>query len=78
VTAGSVKGVAAPKGTPKEIVAALQTRLQKISEDPDFKKIMVDLGQPVNFMAAAEYRPWLKAQSDHYGTLIKTLGIETK
>lgn len=78
VTAGSVKGVAAPKGTPKEIVAALQTRLQKISEDPDFKKIMVDLGQPVNFMPAAEYRPWLKAQSDHYGTLIKTLGIETK
>jgi tripartite-type tricarboxylate transporter receptor subunit TctC len=78
VTAGSVKGLAAPKGTPKEIVAALQARLQKVAEDPDFKKIMVDLGQPVNFMPAAEYRTWLKAQSDQYGMLIKTLGIETK
>jgi tripartite-type tricarboxylate transporter receptor subunit TctC len=78
VTAGSVKGVAAPKGTPKEIVAALQTRLQKMSEDPEFKKIMGDLGQPVDFMPAAEYRTWLKGQYDRYGELIKTLGIETK
>ena len=78
VTAGSVKGLAAPKGTPKEIVAALQTRLQRISEDPDFKKIMADLGQPVNYMPGAEYRTWLKAEYDKYGNLIKTLGIETK
>jgi tripartite-type tricarboxylate transporter receptor subunit TctC len=78
VTAGSVKGLAAPKGTPKEVVAALQTRMQKISEDPDFKRIMADLGQPVNYMPGAEYRTWLKAQYDQYGSLIKTLGIETK
>jgi tripartite-type tricarboxylate transporter receptor subunit TctC len=78
VTAGSVKGLAAPKGTSKEIVVALQGRMQKISEDPEFKKIMADLGQPVNYMPGAEYKAWLKAESDHYGTLIKTLGIETK
>ncbi len=78
VTAGSVKGVAAPKGTPKEIVAALQGRLQKIAEDPEFRKIMAELGQPVNYMPGAEYRTWLKAQYDQYGMLIKTLGIETK
>jgi tripartite-type tricarboxylate transporter receptor subunit TctC len=78
VTAGSVKGVAAPKGTPKEIVAALESRLQKISADPEFAKIMGDLGQPVNFMPGAEYRTWLKAESDHYASLIKTLGVETK
>lgn len=78
VTAGSVKGVAAPKGTPKEIVAAVQTRMQKIAEDPEFRKIMVDLGQPVNYMPGAEYRTWLKAQYDQYGMLLKTLAIETK
>lgn len=77
-TAGSVKGVAAPKGTPKEVVQALQARLQKIAEDPEFKKIMGDLGQPVNYMGAAEYKAWLKVQSDKYASLIKTLGIETK
>jgi tripartite-type tricarboxylate transporter receptor subunit TctC len=78
VTAGSVKGVAAPKGTPKEILAALQGRFQKIAEDPEFQKIMGDLGQPVNFMPAAEYKGWLKAQSDQYAALIKSLGIEAK
>lgn len=78
VTAGSVKGLAAPKGTPKEVVAALESRLQKISVDPEFKKIMVDLGQPVNYLPGAEYRTWLKAEYGKYGSLIKTLGIETK
>lgn len=78
VTAGSVKGVAAPKGTPKEIVAAVQARMQKIAEDPEFRKIMVELGQPVNYMPGAEYRTWLRAQYDQYGMLLKTLGIDTK
>ncbi len=78
VTAGSVKGVAAPKGTPKEVIAALETRFQKIAADPEFAKIMGDLGQPVNFMPAAEYGPWLKSASDQYAALIKTLGVETK
>jgi tripartite-type tricarboxylate transporter receptor subunit TctC len=75
VTAGSVKGIAAPKGTPKEVVAALEKACKGISEDPDFKKIMADLGQPVNYMAAEEYRGWLKGASDQYASLLKTLNI---
>jgi tripartite-type tricarboxylate transporter receptor subunit TctC len=78
VTAGSVKGVAAPKGTPKAVVAALESRFQKIAADPEFARIMADLGQPVNFMTGAEYRPWLEAASGQYAGLIKTLGVETK
>jgi tripartite-type tricarboxylate transporter receptor subunit TctC len=78
VTPGSVKGVAVPRGTPKEIVAALEARFQKLAADPEFAKIMADLGQPVNFMPGAEYKPWLKAASDQYAGLIKTLGVETK
>ncbi len=49
VTAGSVKGVAAPKGTPKEVIAYLEKKFKEISEDAEFKKIMTDLGQPVNY-----------------------------
>lgn len=78
VTAGSVKGIAAPRGTPKEIEAALEGRFQKISADPEFVKIMGDLGQPVNFLGGAEYKPWLKAASEQYAGLIKTLGVEVK
>jgi tripartite-type tricarboxylate transporter receptor subunit TctC len=78
VTAGSVKGVAAPKGTPKEVVAYLEKKFKEVADDPEFKKIMSDLGQPVHYMNAAEYNVWFKQAYDQFGTLYKTLGIETK
>ncbi len=75
VTAGSVKGLAAPKGTPKDVVATLEKACKGISEDPGFKKIMADLGQPVNYMGGAEYRGWIRKASDQYATLLKDLNI---
>jgi tripartite-type tricarboxylate transporter receptor subunit TctC len=75
VTAGSVKGLAAPKGTPKDVVATLEKACKGISEDPEFKKILADLGQPVNYMGGEEYRGWLKGASDQYASLLKTLNI---
>jgi tripartite-type tricarboxylate transporter receptor subunit TctC len=78
VTAGSVKGVAAPKGTPKEVIAYLEKKFKDVADDPEFKKIMSDLGQPVHYMPAAEYKVWFKQAYDQFGTLYKTLGIETK
>jgi tripartite-type tricarboxylate transporter receptor subunit TctC len=78
VTAGSVKGVAAPKGTPKEVIAYLEKKFKEVADDPEFKKIMTDLGQPVNYQNAAEYNVWFKQAYDQFGSLYKTLGIETK
>jgi len=78
VTAGSVKGVAAPKGTPKEVIAYLEGKFKEISADAEFNKIMRDLGQPVMYQNAEEYTPWFKQAYDQYGQLSKTLGIEVK
>jgi tripartite-type tricarboxylate transporter receptor subunit TctC len=78
VTAGSVKGVAAPKGTPKEVIAYLEKKFKEVAADPEFKKIMTDLGQPVMYQGADEYRVWFKQAYDQFGSLYKTLGIETK
>ena len=78
VTAGSVKGLASPKGTPKEVNAYLEKKFKDISEDAEFQKIMKDLGQPVNYMGAEEYKPWFRKAYDQYGQLLKTLGIEVK
>lgn len=78
VTAGSVKGVAAPKGTPKEVVALLDGKIKAICDDPEFQKMMKDIGQPIMYLSAADYGPWLKGAYEQYGTLIKTLGVETK
>jgi tripartite-type tricarboxylate transporter receptor subunit TctC len=78
VTAGSVKGVAVPKGTPKEVIAYLEKKFKEIAEDAEFQKIMKDIAQPVMYQNAEEYRVWAKQASDQYAQLIKTLGIETK
>jgi tripartite-type tricarboxylate transporter receptor subunit TctC len=78
VTAGSVKGVAAPKGTPKPVIAFLEQKFKAIAQDPEFQKIMKDIGQPVNYQGADEYRAWFKGAYDQYGSLLKTLAIETK
>jgi tripartite-type tricarboxylate transporter receptor subunit TctC len=78
VTAGSVKGVAAPKGTPKEVIAYLEKKFKEVADDPEFKKIMSDLGQPVMYQGAAEYKVWFKQAYDQFGSLYKTLGIETQ
>jgi tripartite-type tricarboxylate transporter receptor subunit TctC len=78
VTFGSVKGIAAPKNTPKEVASYLEKKFKEIADDPDFQKIMKDIGQPVLYQNAAEYTPWFKAAYDQGGTLIKTLGIEIK
>jgi len=78
VTAGSVKGVAAPKDTPKEIVAYLEAKFKAIAGDAEFQKFMKDLGQPVLYQDAKTYDAWFKAAYDQYGSLIKRLGIEAK
>ena len=78
VTAGSVKGIAVPKGTPKEIVAYLETKCKEVAADAEFQKIMKDIGQPVMYQGADEYSAWFKKAYDQYGTLYKSLGIETK
>jgi len=37
VTAGSVKGVAVPKGTPKEVTVYLEKKFKEVTEDPEFQ-----------------------------------------
>jgi tripartite-type tricarboxylate transporter receptor subunit TctC len=78
VTAGSVKGVAVAKGTPKEVIVYLEKKFKEIADDAEFQKIMKDIGQPVLYQTAAEYTAWFKAAYDQFGQLYKSLGIETK
>lgn len=77
-TWGSVKGMAAPKGTPPEIIAYYSDLFKKISEDPDFKKIMADLVQPIQYQNSTEYAAFMKQAYDDYGKLVKELGLDKK
>ncbi len=75
-TWGSPKGVAAPKDTPKEIVDYYSDVLKKISEDPEYKKAMADMGQPVQYQNAADFSKFMRTAYDDYTKLINELGFE--
>jgi tripartite-type tricarboxylate transporter receptor subunit TctC len=76
VSVGSVKGVAAPKGTPPEVIKYLTERFKKVSEDPEFIKTMKDIGQPVMFLPGPEFAKFLKEGFDQFGALIKEFNIK--
>ena len=55
-TWGSVKGIAVPKNTPKEVIAYYAEVFKKICEDPDFKKSMQEMGQPCAVSRSGGFR----------------------
>ena len=64
--AGSVKGIALPANTPKEIVNYYSDLYKKISEDDEFKKIMSDMGQPILYQNPEEFTKYLKVEFENY------------
>jgi tripartite-type tricarboxylate transporter receptor subunit TctC len=76
VTVGSVKAMAAPKGTSPEIIRYLIERFKKLCEDPEFIKAMKDIGQPVMYMGPEDCVKFLKTGSDQYAQMIKEFNIK--
>jgi tripartite-type tricarboxylate transporter receptor subunit TctC len=74
-TWGSIKGVAAPAATPKEVVEYLGATFKKVCEDAEFKKIMADLDQPIMYQNSAAFTQFLQQAYADYGKLIKELNI---
>jgi tripartite-type tricarboxylate transporter receptor subunit TctC len=76
VAVGSVKGVAAPKGTPPEVVSYLAERFKKVCDDPEFIKSMKDIGQPVMYQGPQEFAKFMKEGFAQYGQMIKEFNIK--
>ena len=76
VSVGSVKGVAAPKGTPPEVIRYLSERFKKVCEDPEFVKAMKDIGQPVMYQDPQEFAKFMKDGFAQFGQLIKEFNIK--
>ncbi len=76
VSVGSVKGVAAPKGTPPEVIRYLADRFKKVCEDQEFIKSLADIGQPVMYLGPEDFGRYLKEGFDEFGKLIKEFNIK--
>jgi len=76
VAVGSVKGVAAPKGTPPEVISYLADRFKKVCDDPEFIKSMKDIGQPVMYQGPQDFSKYLKDGFVQFGQMIKEFNIK--
>jgi tripartite-type tricarboxylate transporter receptor subunit TctC len=76
VSVGSVKGVAAPKGTPPEVIRYLSERFKKVCDDPEFVKSMKDIGQPVMYQSPQEFGQFMKDGFAQFGQMIKEFNIK--
>lgn len=74
-TWGSIKGVAAPAGTPKEVVKEIETTILKICADAEFKATMANLSQPVMCQGSEDFTKFIKQATADYAALIKQLNI---
>jgi tripartite-type tricarboxylate transporter receptor subunit TctC len=68
-------GVFAPRATPLAIVARLNSELNKVIEDPDVRKKLVDAGADVEPMSVDQFRAFVSAESSKYARIIKETGV---
>ena len=65
------RGYFFPKGTPQEIVKAMNDAMKKVAENPDYIKEMEDMGVDVNFMGTEDYTKYLQDDVAYLEEMLK-------
>jgi tripartite-type tricarboxylate transporter receptor subunit TctC len=68
-------GVFAPRATPPEIVAKLNTEINKVLNEPDTRAKLVDAGAEVDAMSVDQFRAFVGRESAKYVRIIKETGV---
>ena len=72
------RGLAAPAGTPPEVIAKLEAATKKAVESPEFVKASQNLGFNPMFKSAKEFGDMIAAEDKEIGELMTELGINKK
>jgi tripartite-type tricarboxylate transporter receptor subunit TctC len=73
--ADSIFGFYAPTGTPKDIVAKLNTAINKIIVTPEFQKQVVELGGVASPMTPEQFRARAEEDAVRFGGIVKERNI---
>ena len=76
--ASSVQGIAAPKGTPPEIIERLNKEVNAGLADPKIKARFADLGASVFPVSAAEFGKFLAEETEKWGKVVKFSGAKAE
>ncbi len=69
------RGVLAPKGTPGDVLAKLESACAASAKEPAFVDSMKKQATDVRYMGRKQYADWLKGNDDLNKTLAKDLGL---
>ncbi len=72
------RGLAAPAGTPPDVIAKLQKAAKEAVESPDFQKAVRNVGFIPHFMPAKQFGQEIATDDKEIGTLMKQIGLEKK
>ena len=70
------QGFFAPKGTPKEVIARLNTEINKILADPETKQKLLDAGANVVPQSTEQFAAFVAAESAKYERIIRETGVK--
>jgi len=74
-TCGAWRGIAAPKGTPAEIVAVLEKAIEKVVKSDEFIKFMNNRGFGIYWLNSADFAKALAQADTDNGKIMKAAGI---
>lgn len=69
------RGLLAPKGTPNDVLAKLESACAAAAKEPAFVDSMKKQATDVRYMGRKQYADWLKGNDDLNKTLAKDLGL---
>lgn len=69
------RGIMAPKGTPADVLAKLESACAAAAKDPAFAEAMKKQGTDVRYLDRKAYAAWLKQTDELNRTIAKDLGL---
>ncbi len=69
------RGMAAPKGIPKDVEARLVEAIKKVYDSKDYKDFMASRGFGVIYLPPAEFATFMEKSSNDLGATMKAVGI---
>lgn len=72
---GSARGLVAPKGTPKEIIAKLHDVFKKAIESPEHMEKAKNANHPIKYMGPEELREYMEREEKYLKEVVPTLDL---
>ncbi|MEP7301018.1 MAG: tripartite tricarboxylate transporter substrate binding protein [Caldimonas sp.] len=69
------RGMAAPKGLPKDVETALVAAIKKVYDSKEYHDFMASRGFGVTYLPPAEFGPFMEKSSNDLGATMKAVGI---